>query len=153
MLLLLEQYRAQPIGNSDVECRQTPVTCATFLQTNMFCTHFHCGGVVTTCLSWREARNICCLSPVWNLRAVIWFIPLSHFPVSFFCLVLLLFLSCHFSSNGPFSRLFFQKFLQHFLLGDSLFCLALADQLEDRQLVGGMCSLLSYGVGVCHHAF
>ena len=31
-------------------------------------------------------------------------------PHSFFCLVLLLFLSCHFSANGPFSWLFSRKF-------------------------------------------
>ena len=35
----------------------------------------------------------------------------------FFCLVLLLFLSCHFSANGPFSWLFFQKTLIFFVKG------------------------------------
>ena len=34
-------------------------------------------------------------------------IPLSYLLSCFFCLVLLLFLSCHFSANGPFSWLFF----------------------------------------------
>ena len=56
----------------------------------------------------REAGDVWCLPPVWNLRAVIWF----PFPISchvFFCLVLLLFLPCHFSANGPFSWLFSRK--------------------------------------------
>ena len=56
----------------------------------------------------REAGDVWCLPPVWNFRAVIWFL----FPISslvFFCLILLLFLSCHFSANGPFSWLFFPE--------------------------------------------
>jgi len=63
---------------------------------------------ILSCLdpSWeprREARDVWCKPPVWNLRAVIWFtISVSSL---FFCLVLLLFLSCHFSANGPFSWL------------------------------------------------
>ena len=36
-------------------------------------------------------------------------IPLSYLLSCFFCLVLLLFLSCHFSANGPFSWLFSWK--------------------------------------------
>ena len=57
----------------------------------------------------REAGDVWCYPPVWNLRAVICF----PFPISslvFFCLVVLLFLQCHFSDKrGPFSWLFFQK--------------------------------------------
>ena len=34
----------------------------------------------------------------------------------FFCLVLILFLSCHISANGPFSWLFSQKIVSHFSL-------------------------------------
>ena len=41
---------------------------------------------------------------VWNLRAVI-----LDLLSCFYCLVLLLFLFCHFSANGPFSWIFFQK--------------------------------------------
>ena len=54
--------------------------------------------------------------------------PLLFF---FFCLVLLLFLSCHFSANCPFSRLFFQKTLKYFSLRVRLFCMALVEQLGD----------------------
>ena len=48
----------------------------------------------------------------------------SHFlpPLWFFCLVLLLFLTCHFSANGPFSCLFSQKTQTFFV---RLFCMAL----------------------------
>ena len=48
----------------------------------------------------------------------------------FFCLVLLLFLSCHFPANGPFSWLFSRK-LKHFSLRVRLFCMALVEQLGD----------------------
>ena len=76
----------------------------------------------------REAGDVWCLPPVWNLRAVIWF----PFPILlFFCLVLLLFLSCHFSVNGPFSWLLFQKTLKYFSLRVRLFCMALVEQLGD----------------------
>ena len=40
--------------------------------------------------------------------------------LSFFCLVLLLFTSCHFSANGPFSY-FFKKGLKHFSLRERPF--------------------------------
>ena len=47
----------------------------------------------------------------------------------FFCLVLLLFLSCHFSASGPFSRLFSRKFWNRFRkLG---FFVWLVEQLGD----------------------
>ena len=63
--------------------------------------------------------------PVWNLRAVIWF-PFFISSLFFFCLVLH-FLSCHFSANGP---SFFQKILNFFLWMTRLFCVALAEQLD-----------------------
>ena len=54
----------------------------------------------------REFGDVSCHPPVWNLRAVIRF----PFPISslgfFLCLVLLLFLSCNFSANGPFPNFF-----------------------------------------------
>ena len=55
----------------------------------------------------REAGDVWCSPPVWNLRAVIWF----PFPISscIFCLVLLLFLSCHFSANRLHSPDFFPE--------------------------------------------
>ena len=59
---------------------------------------------------WTEARDVWCSPPphppppsrIWGLSLDSSFL----FPVSFFWLVLLLFLYCHFSTNGPFSRLF-----------------------------------------------
>ena len=72
----------------------------------------------------REAGNVWCPSPVWSLRAVIWF----PFPIfsSFFLPSPLAF-----SANGPFSWLFFQKTLKYFSLRVRLFCLALVEQLGD----------------------
>ena len=49
---------------------------------------------------WPHPKGRPGMSDVWNLRAVIWF-PLLISSLVFFCLVLLLFLSCHFSANGP----------------------------------------------------
>ena len=50
--------------------------------------------------------------PVWNLRAVI-----LDLLSCFYCLVLLLFLFCHFSANGPFScLLFFLRKLEVFFV-------------------------------------
>ena len=57
-------------------------------------------------------------------------IPLSYLLPCFFCLVLLLFLSCHFSDNGLFSWLFSRK-LKYCLLRVRLFCMALVEQLGD----------------------
>ena len=83
--------------------------------------------------SWprREAGNVWCPPSVWNLRAVIWFpfpissLVFSSFLLSFFCLALLLFLSCQLKkkkkkvfANGPFSRLFsLQKTQMFFVKG------------------------------------
>ncbi len=70
----------------------------------------------------REAGDVWCLPPVWNLRAVIWF----HFAI--FSLVLLpspVTLSVlSFSACWPFLLNFFQKILQYFTLRDRLFCMA-----------------------------
>ena len=70
----------------------------------------------------REARDVWCLPPVWNLRAVIWF----HFAISSLVLlpspVTLSVLS--FSACWPFLLNFFQKILQYFSLRDRLFCMA-----------------------------
>ena len=49
----------------------------------------------------------------------------------FYCLVLLLFLFCHFSANGPFSCLLFSENLKYFPLRVRLFCMALVEQLGD----------------------
>ena len=57
-------------------------------------------------------------------------IPLSCLLSCFLCLVLLLFLSCHFSANGPFS-FFPPKTLKYFSLRVRLFCMALVEQLGD----------------------
>ena len=70
----------------------------------------------------REAGDVWCLPPVWNLRAVIWF----HFAIS--SLVLLpspVTLSVFsFSACWPFLLNFFQKIPQYFSLRDRLFCMA-----------------------------
>ena len=67
----------------------------------------------------REAGDVSRHPPVWNLRAVIRF----PFPISslgfFLCLVLLLFLSCNVSANGPFSFLYPPRKLKYFS-----FCMA-----------------------------
>ncbi len=49
----------------------------------------------------------------------------------FYCLVLLLFLFCHFSANGPFSCFFSSENLKYFPLRVRLFCMALVEQLGD----------------------
>ena len=70
----------------------------------------------------REAGDVWCLPPVWNLRAVIWF----HYAISSLVLLpspvtlsVLLFSAC-----WPFLLNFFQKILQYFSLRDRLFCMA-----------------------------
>ena len=77
----------------------------------------------------REARDVWCLPPVWNLRAVIWF----HFAISTLVLlpspVTLSVLS--FSACWTFLLNFFQKILQYFLFGDRLFCMAPVLQLGE----------------------
>ena len=68
----------------------------------------------------REAGDVWCLPPVWNLRAVIWF----HFAVSSLVLLpspvtlsVLTFSAC-------WSILCIKKILQYFSLRDRLFCMA-----------------------------
>ena len=80
-------------------------------------------------------------------------ILLSYRLSCFFCLVLLLFLSCHFSANGPFSRLFFSRKLSNtFRSGLGLFVWHLLSSCE--MIVGRWyVSLLPYGTGICHYAF
>ena len=55
----------------------------------------------------------------------------------------------------PFSWLFFQKILQYFSLRERLFFFLYGSCLEAgrSKLVGGMCSMLPYGTGICCHAF
>ena len=91
----------------------------------------HCWGSVNTdCRFWsalpnlfprREAGDVWCLPPVWNLRAVIWF----HFAIAFFVLlpspVTLSILP--FSACWSFLLNFFQKILQYFSLRDRLICM------------------------------
>ena len=74
----------------------------------------------------------------------------SPFPIlfsCFFCLVLLLFLSCHFSANGSFSLTFFQKTLQYFSLRVRPFCMALVEQLGDDGW------LVVCAAGIYHYEF
>ena len=94
----------------------------------------------------REAGDVWCLPPVWNLWAVLWF----HFAISSLVLlsspVTLSVLS--FSACWPFHLNFFQKILQHFSLRDRLFlyCSYLAVR---SVLIGDMCSMLPYDTGIC----
>ena len=71
-------------------------------------------------------------------------------PLLFFCLVLLLFPRCQFLLvvHSP----FYLENSQTFFVKELGFCMALAEQLGDDKLVGGMCSLLPYGTGICHCA-
>ena len=112
-----------------IYCRSTPVhlhTCST--ATDLFET-FPCLVQMQTysrpplvLLPRREAGDVWCLPPVWNLRAVIWF----HFAISSLVLlpspVTLPVLS--FSACWPFLLNFFQKILQYLSLRDRLFCMA-----------------------------
>ena len=76
-------------------------------------------------IPWSEVGDVWCPTPGLESRGC-HLIPLSNFTLLFFCLVLLLFLSCDFSANGPFSRIFSQKMLKHFSLRVRLFvCMAL----------------------------
>ena len=78
-----------------------------------------------------QAGRGCLMSPSCLESQGCHLIPLSYLLSCFFCLVLLLFLSCHFSANGPFSWLFFQKTLKYFSWRVRLFCMALVEQLGD----------------------
>ena len=62
-------------------------------------------------------------------------------------LVLLHFLSCCFSANGPFSWLFPQKMFKHFSLRVRLFVWLL---LSRGEMVGGMCGLLPYDTAITY---
>ena len=102
----------------------------------------------------REAGDVWCLPPVWNLRDVIWF----HFAISSLVLLLspvtLSILS--FSACWCFLLNSFQKILQYLSSRDGLFFLCVYDScLADRRskLVGGMCNMLPYGTGFCFYAF
>ena len=66
-------------------------------------------------LPWREARDVWCPPPLSGISGLSFDSPFLS-SLLFFCLVLLLFLSCHFSTNGPFSCLFF------FLENSNIFC-------------------------------
>ena len=77
----------------------------------------------------REAGDVWCLPPVWNIRAVSWF----HFASASLVLlpspVTLSVLS--FSACWPFLLNFSQKILQYFSLRDRLFCMAPVSQLGE----------------------
>ena len=70
----------------------------------------------------REAGDVWCLPPVWNLRAAIWFSSAISSLVLLPSPVTLSVLS--FSACWPFLLNFFQKILQYFSLRDRLFCMA-----------------------------
>ena len=98
----------------------------------------------------REAGDVWCLPPVWNLRAVIWF----HFAISSLALlpspVTLSVLS--FSACWPFLLNFFRKILQYFSLRDRLFCMAPVQRLgEDSwSVVCAACCHMTLVFAVMH---
>ena len=71
------------------------------------------------------------------------------FPLLFFCLVLLIFLSYLFSACWFILLNFFQKILQYFSVRDRLFCMACLAARRSRWL----CSKLPHGTGICYYAF
>ena len=90
--------------------------------------------------------------PVWSLWAVIWL----HFTI--FSLVLLpspLIPSVlsFFLPAGSFPWTFSRKFFQYFSLRDRLFLYGSSLAARRSNLVGGMCSVLPYGTGICCYAF
>ena len=86
--------------------------------------------VQSGCNSPKGGRG-CLMSPSCLESQGCHLIPLSYLLSCYFCLILLLFLSCHFSANGPVSWLFPQKTLKYFSLRIRLFCMALVEQLGD----------------------
>ena len=74
-------------------------------------------------------------------------IPLSY-PLTFFCQVLLLFLSCHFSIQ---QSIFCVKFSRIFLRRDSPLCIDTVEQLGDGRWYVKLAVI--YGTGICHNAF
>ena len=98
---------------------------------------------VTKTFPRREAGDVWCPPPVWNLRAVIWF-PI---PISCLLFFLLLFLSCHFSANGPFSWLFSRKLSNVFQKG---FCFV--EQLGDDSwlVVCAACCHMALAFAIMH---
>ena len=99
----------------------------------------------------REAWDVWCLPPVWNLRAVIWF----HFAISSLVLLPSPVIPSVLSFSSCWSILlnFFQKILQYFSLRDRLFLYGSCLAARRSKLVGGMCSRLPYGACICWYAF
>ena len=98
----------------------------------------------------REAGDVWCLPAVLSIRAVIW----SHFAISSLVLlpspVTLSVLS--FSACWLILMNFFEKLFQYFSLEIRFFVWLLFSSWE-KKLVGGMCSMLPYGTGICCCAF
>ena len=89
-------------------------------------------------LPWREARDVC-LTHVWNLMAVIWFLfPISS--LTFLPSPLTLFVLSFFSANGPFPWFFF--FPENAWTFFRLFCMGAVAQLD-----------LPHSTGICHYTF
>ena len=115
------------------------------------------GILCTVVFSWdlgprREAGDVWCLPPVWNLRAVIWFHPTVS------CLVLLpsavtLSVSSLFLPSGPFSWTFSRKFFNIFRYEIVFFLYGSCLAARRNKLVGGMYSMLPYGTDICCYAF
>ena len=99
----------------------------------------------------REAGDVWCLPPVWNLRAVIWFHFAISSPVLLPSPVTLSVLS--FSARWSILLNCFQKILRYFSLRDRLFLYGSCLAARRSKLVGGMCSMLPYGTGICCYTF
>ena len=130
-------------GHSTLEPASSRVT--------YFILRVYTGTSVSHCQHpWREAGDVWCLPP--SGISGLSFDSTLLSPLLFFCLVLLLFLSYHFLSVGPFFWTFSRKFFNIFVKRKAFLyvsCLAAGRS----ELVGGMCGMLPYDTGICCYAF
>ena len=101
---------------------------------------------------WRDAGTVWCLPLSW-ISGLSFDSPYIYI-LLFFCLDILICLSCHFCAEGRSILLTFNSFIAEnceiFVAKTvrvKLFCMALVQQLGD-----GMCSVLPYGTSICHYA-
>ena len=104
-------------------------------------------------IPWREAGDVWCLYPVWNLRAVMWF----HFTISSLVFLLspvtLSVLSSSFSCLLGHSPELFPENSSIFFIKRQAFLHCSCLVARRSKLVSGMCNMLPYGTGICCYAF